>query len=295
MNSQLEDWLQAINGQFGNEEIPYIRRPFEAISRLSAERKISVTIPSPLADDIFKWFEEHSAVGAHAVGSMFTSAFYYDAYFWKLEIPIAYGTVQLNALDALTRMPQRVKAQLQSDRSIMWRFVALWVDSMDYAYGIDDLGRGSRLPTKPNRDFAVQLTSSAHRELEATARLLAESQVPNAKALETARMATEIFLKAYLAVHGVLVELEAQKKFGHNLEKLLSACQACRGGRELDDLSSHLTIFPSMGARYEGTEYENQLLWSGFAVALRTAVTFTRSLTDRDNRAQMLGPKRPYS
>jgi hypothetical protein len=79
MDSQLENWLQAINGQLSDEEIPYIRRPFEAIGRLSTERKISVTIPSALADDIFGWFEKHSPAGAHALGSMFTSAFYYDA------------------------------------------------------------------------------------------------------------------------------------------------------------------------------------------------------------------------
>jgi hypothetical protein len=129
--------------------------------------------------------------------------------FWKLDIPIAYGTVQLNALDALSQMPQELKTQLQSDRSIRWRFVALWVDSMDYAYGIDDLGKGSRLPANPNRSFAIQLTSSAHRELAATVRLLTESQGPNAKSFETARMATEMFLKSYLTMHGSLDELES--------------------------------------------------------------------------------------
>jgi hypothetical protein len=223
---------------------------------------------------------------------MFTSVFYYDAYFWKLEVPVAYGSVQLNALNALQQMPESVKTQLQSDHSMMWQFIALWVDSMDYAYGIDDIGYGARLPSGDNRTFALQLTSSAHRELAATTRLLTDSRAPNSKALESARMTTEMFLKAYLAIHGSLSSKEAPKGFGHNLERLVSECQRVRGGPDLDDLAMHMKIFPPVGSRYEGIEYENHRLWSGFAVALRTGVTFTRSLTDRDNRAQMLCPKR---
>jgi hypothetical protein len=269
------------------EEIPYISRPFEAISWLSIERKMSISFPSPLTDEIINWFENHSPSGAHAIGSMFTSAFYYDAYFWKLEIPLAFGMVQLNALDALRQMPGVIKSQLQGDIATMGRFIELWVDSMDYAYGIDDLGRGTRLPVIGNQQFAAELTASAHRELTASVRLLTESRSPNTKALETGRMATEMFLKAYLAVHTSLTRDEAQKKFGHNLEKLVPECKSVRGHADFDVLAQYMKVFPPFGARYEGVDYGNQRLWSGYAVALRTGVMFTRSLTDRDNRAKL--------
>lgn len=273
------------------EEIPYIKRPLEAISRLSDERKISVTIPSPVADEIFKWFQDHSPPGAHALGSIFTSAFYYDAFFWKLEIPLAYGTVQLNALDWLSQMPPSVKLQLQHDRSMMWTFISLWVDSMDYGYGMEDLGRGVRLPAMGNREFAARLTSSAHSELMACVRLLTESRLPNARALESGRMATEMFLKAYLAMHGSLTAEGARRKFGHNLEGLVRECKSQRQGSDFDDLEQYMADFPAIGARYDGSKYDNRRLWSGYAVALRTGVTFTRSVTDRDNRSQIRGKR----
>ena len=66
---------------------------------------------------------------------MFTGAFYYDSFFWKLEIPLGYGTVQSNALDALSQMPPPVKEQLQRDHSMMWKYILLWVDSVDYGFG----------------------------------------------------------------------------------------------------------------------------------------------------------------
>lgn len=287
MDSELMNWLQSTNLQMSKEELSYSSRPLEAISRLSKERKMSGIIPSLFADEIFKWFEDHSPANAHAVGAMFTGAFYYDSFFWKLEIPLGYGTVQSNALDALSQMPPPVKEQLQRDHSMMWKYILLWVDSVDYGFGISDLDYGIRLPSIGNQGFAAQLTASAHRELTASVRLLTESRSPNAKALETGRMATEMFLKAYLAMHASLTEEDAQKKFGHNLVKLVSDCKSARGQIELDDLAQYMKVFPPIGSRYEGLEYENQQLWSAYAVTLRTGVTFTRSLTDRDIRGQI--------
>ena len=288
MEKQLSDWLHDVNLQMSREGIHYKRRPFEAFRLLSEQKNIDIIIPSPLANELFDWFYAHSPVGSHAIGSLFTSVLYYDAYFWRLEVPVAYGIVQINALDQLSQMPLSVKEQLQSDRAMMWRFICLWVDSMDYGFGIDDLGYGKRLPQQGNREFAVQLVNNAHNTLCACVQLLAESPTPNLKSIESARMATEMFLKAYLAIHSDLGPKDAQKKFGHNLEKLVSACKFGHGMTDFDDLAQHLSMYPPIGARYEGLGYAPEQLWACFALALRTGVTFTRSLTDRDNRAQIL-------
>jgi len=261
-------------------------RPFEAISRWSKEKAVKVYMPSPLTDYIFKWFEDHSPKGSHAIGAMYISAFYFDAYFWQVEIPIAFGTVKLNALDALRQMPRSIKAELERNQAIMWRYIELWVDSLDYAFGMDDLGQGTRLQSG-NSDFSRQLIASAHRELCATVRLLTESRQPNSKALESARMATEMFLKAYLAVHAGLNERTAAKAFSHDLEKLAAECKVVSRNSSFDDLLPFVKLFPPVRARYEALAYENHLLWSGYAVALRSGVTFTRSLTDRDSRHQI--------
>ena len=288
MTTRLSNWLAAMNLQMSGEDIPYISRPFEAIRRLSMEQDIAIAMPSSFADEILQWFEDHSPAGSHAIGSMFTSTFYYDAFFWKLEIPLAYGTVQLSALDSLTQMPVPVKDQLQRNHPMMWMYMQLWVDSLDYGFGINDLGRGAQLPLMGNQAFAAQLTASAHRELSASVGLLTETRTPNAKALESERMATEMFLKSYLALHGSMTERDA-KGFGHNLEELVKACKLAHGRTDLDELLQHMKVFPPIGARYEGVDYENSRLWSGYAVALRTGVTLIRSLTDRDSRDLLQG------
>jgi hypothetical protein len=73
------------------------------------------------------------------------------------------------------------------------------VDLLDYGYGMDDLRHGGGLS-----GFAAKLVTSADRELRATVQLLTDtSQRPNAKAIESARMAAEMFLKGYLAKHAV--------------------------------------------------------------------------------------------
>jgi len=256
----------------------------EALSRWGTEHNTSVQFPSSLASEIFDWFEEHAPPGAHSVGAIFTGVYYYDTYFWKVDIPLAYGLVQLSALDALSQMPPSIKRQLQSDHPRFYEYAALWIGSLDYAFGMSDLGNGSRLPGIHSNIFAEQLTASAHKELTATVRLLTEARTPNSKALETSRMATEMFLKAYIAIHAGLSEADAQRKFSHHLDQLAEECSRISNQSEFQQLAKDVGNFPPIKARYSGVGYDNQQLWSGYETALRTAVLFTRSLTDRDSR-----------
>ncbi len=287
MSFDLDKWLEVTNSDLSKEDIPHIRRPFEAMRRLNLERRVSFMLSSPLAKHIIRWFEEHSPTGSHGIGAMFTSLFYFDSYFWKVDVPLAYGTVQLNALDALREMPEVIRDQLQRSTPTLWVFIALWVDSLDYAFGFEEVGRGSRLPAIGNVAFAEQLITSAHRELTATVRLLTEERRPNPKAMETGRMATEMFLKAYLALHGSLSELHAQRKLSHDLEKALAECESARPHADLSDLRQFLGLYPQIGARYQALSFDSHQLWSSYATALRSGVTVIRSITNRDSRSQI--------
>ena len=42
--------------------------------------------------------------------------------------------------------------------------------------------------------------------------------------MESGRMSTEIFLKAFLAAYDGLTENDAKRKFGHHIEKALDRC-----------------------------------------------------------------------
>jgi hypothetical protein len=65
---------------------------------------------------------------------------------------------------------------------------------LDYAYGYDDIFK-----LKSFNELATNFIRSAHKELEATVSLLLEDN-PQSKAIETARMAVEMFLKAILII-----------------------------------------------------------------------------------------------
>jgi hypothetical protein len=219
MDKELSQWLERVNLEMSNADVPYIRRPHHAFMRLSRERGMSVIIPSPLMNHISAWFRDRSPAAAHEMGSLFTSTFYYDSFFWKVEVKFGYGTVEIAPTDALTQMPEVIKNQLRQDVPAMARYVASWMNSVDYGWGMDDLKRGAELPKVGNYEFASKLTSGAHQQLTASARLLTETRVPNAKSLEAAASATEMFLKAYLALHASLSKEDA-KKLGHKLGKL---------------------------------------------------------------------------
>lgn len=283
MNEIPEKWLHEFNRKMGDGGTPYAQRPFEAIRAWTKENHCSFEFPSPAAKAVFDWFEAHSPKVAHAVGSLFTGTFYFDAYFWKVSIPLAYGNAFMNAFDSIEDFPEPVKKQLMDSRDHQFDYCSLWVDLMDYTYGMDDLRHGGGVS-----GFAARLATSADRELRATVRLLTEPpQHPNPKAMESARMATEMFLKAYLAAHSGLNESDAQRQLGHNLVKAAETCERISKPDEFGDVKNRVSIFPPVGARYEGQYYDSGTLWAAYCIAQFVGTVFVRSLTDRDSRAQM--------
>lgn len=284
-----ETWLTAVNRKMGQAGILYSQRPFEAIRQWAEENHCSMSFPSPEAKAVFEWFEANSPQGAHAIGALFTATFFFDSYFWKVAIPHAYGKVCMNVFDCIEAMPDSVKQELMASRKMQVEYCALWVDAMDYAYGLDDLRHGGGLS-----GFAARLVTSADRELRATVHLLTDtSQRPNAKAMESARMAAEMFLKGHLAKHAGLVEADAQRKFGHNLVRLAEECATASPKGEFDQLGERLSIFPEVGARYEGNTYSPEMLWAAYCLAQVCGISFVRSVTDRDSRSQMF-PERQH-
>src|SRR6202035_878806 len=121
---------------------------------------------------------QNSPPESHHIGSLFTGVFYYDVYFWPVSVPIIYGTVNIEAFDGLTTMPDSVKARLRNDVATGIEYYALWADCVDYGFGRDEIRKRSTLSA-----FAGQLFSAADSQLDATITLLQQGQ-PNSKAME---------------------------------------------------------------------------------------------------------------
>lgn len=92
------------------------------------------------------------------------------------------------------------------------RFIKIWSECLDYGLGI------AEVMVENDASFFQQLLRSADGQLNAAVSLLHERR-PNPKALESARMATEMFLKAYLARNVALTEENARRTLGHDLER----------------------------------------------------------------------------
>ena len=178
-------------------------------------------------------------------------------------------------------MPDLIKTRLLNDQEEVTQYISLWADCVDYGLSIDDLIKDNGANV-----FAQELFRSGNQQLEGTISLLLEAR-PNSRAIESARMATEVFLKAYLASKSGLTETEARRRIGHDLKKALDDCLIVEPQSELQAIRHGLNCFPEIGDRYKGTERTPRELWQAYGVAQFTGTTVVRSLTGRDVRKTM--------
>jgi hypothetical protein len=276
-----EEWLEQINHEFGKQNVPHGKRPWLALMKWASHAHISFPHDSSTAKTIFAWFEKNTKAGSQRIGPLYTGTFFYDTCFWPVFILVVYGTVRLNAGDSLKTMPETPKTRLGQDQNEASQYACLWADCADYGSGIPQLTAVSGA----NR-FAGELCRSGDQQLRAAISLLLED-TPNPKAAESARMATEMFLKAFLASKSGLTEKEAKDKIRHNIEKALAACLTAEPNSELQVIRPQIGYFPDVGDRYKGAEETPARLWRTYGIAQFIGATVVRSATGRDIRKTM--------
>jgi hypothetical protein len=278
-----EDWLKKINEKLRREDVHPDSRAFIAIKEFSKEFNYPfLDFNSNEARTIFQWFSENTKPGSHAIGSMYKGAYYFDSCFWSVNVDVIPGNqFGINPFDSL-QMPDNLKQQLESDFREYFKFTFYWVNCFDYACGYDDI-----LKLKDFNELANNFIRSAHKELQATVSLLLEDN-PQSKAIETARMAVEMFLKAILIINdNSWEEKKLRKKIGHDLSKAINSCVRVTGSKELQNLRSQVTFFPPVDDRYKGKARKNADLWQGYVLAQVVGAIFTRMFSDRDTRPQL--------
>ena len=276
-----EDWLIKLNEEFREAGIEQRRRPWDAIRRYSTEFNVSIDLSSDLAKRIFEWFEAHSKPGAHQIGSMYESVYFYDAQFWSVSIPIVYGTVKLNALESLYQMPENIKNEIMSDPKQAWDYVAFWADCVDYGLGLDDLRNTSGLD-----NYGMQLLMSGDQELRAATSILNQHR-PDSRAILICRMAVEMFIKSYIALKEGLTEKQA-KSIGHDLNKGLDKFIEASGYDHWEAVRGKLSVFPAIHERYKEQEISLNQLWDGFAIAQSIGSVIIREHTGRNTLEQVM-------
>lgn len=111
--------------------------------------------------------------------------------------------------------------------------------------------------------FAKEFLGSGNQQLKATVSLVLESS-PNSKSMESARMSTEMFLKAFTAPKIGLSEKDAKDNIGHDLTKALAACQSVDANSELKAILTNLKVFPDIADRYKGFHKTPKEHWRAY-------------------------------
>jgi hypothetical protein len=281
-----ETELEKLNEEFRKEDIEPRRRPFEALRRISMRTKRSIIFPSVEADFVFRWFEANTKPGSHTVGFQHQGTYYYDSTFWSVNIPIIFGSVQLNALDALHEMPQKIKANLSGNRKDIWDYIIFWADCIDFGYAYDDLYKDKNYDA-----FGRQLLCAGYEELSSATTLLLEHR-PNKRAIMNCRMATEMLLKCFIAFKDGLTETQA-KNLGHNLENIFEKFLEVSGYQHLAEIKNLLRVFPDIHERYKAQEADNLSLFNGYCFAQSIGALIARAFTDRNTLPQVMPSNKP--
>jgi hypothetical protein len=281
----LSEWLEAFNERMGREGVPHLGRPLRAWSEWCRESGESLEIGDPKAQQIFEWFEGRSPAGSLFPASVFTGAFYFDAYFWPVCIPMVYGTHSLSASDSLASMPAITKTKLFANPEDLGSFKALWADCLDYGQGLLSLNREAAPASvldagqkEPPGSFWRGLVISGDRMLRSAVEDLCKDS-PGENALQSSRMAFEMFLKAFLARDHGLSEDDA-RNISHDLSKLMGKVLEVTPNQVFREANTRLDGFPNVTDRYAGKPYSNSELWNAYKVAQAVAAEVIRVLAN---------------
>jgi hypothetical protein len=276
---ELREFLNSFNARAGKLGIPHRQRPAAAFRALSESKGLIIHFPSPLTTFVTTWFEQNSPPGSHALGAIFTGAYFFDAACWKVEIPVGYGTFQLEIRDGIRSMPEPVYERLAADKRQLMDYALYWCDCCDYGYGFNSLYTTYQGPAKA-------MLFAADEQLRTIVSLLLEHRRPLSAASEASRMAFEMFLKCFL-LHHVGLDLERVKGIGHNLSNLLKTIVENPAGSGLRPLTPHVAAFPRVGERYGGRQPMLDRVSFLHSIAQWTGTAFVRTLTDRNTRKRM--------
>jgi hypothetical protein len=274
------EWLETANAELARQEVPHGQRSWEAIRLWSeANGGLPVSTSSPRSERIRAWFRENINPASDSVGPIAASAFFHDTSFWEVTIPLCYGSPSLNPLDML-RMPASVKSRFCADQNEMYVYLKFFADTYDYYYTVEDV-----LPTLTTKPFLAGFIGAGREQITQAAALLLGRR-PNPKAAEAARFALEMFLKTFLIVSAGYAETEL-KAYSHRLDKLLAKCLELEPRSELRLLSSKISLYPDVGARYRTDAIAPKDLWALYYAAQNAGAIVLRPLSNRNTAASV--------
>ena len=148
--------------------------------------------------------------------------------FFPIRIPVILSSLAINPVDFLIDVPNTQKRWLFNDQQTALTFLDQVIDLIDFTYGLDDLQKTGKLPSK-----TVEWWDLAKQHLEAAAAILLGSFNKYA-VIQNCCIATELLLKGALITFGFDEKTLANQKpkneknknkkedYGHNLTNLVN-------------------------------------------------------------------------
>lgn len=213
------------------------------------------------------------------VGPRFHGVFFFQNVYWRVVIPLVFGTCKLKPFDALATMPAQTKQYLISHGKKKREYVLLWADCIDY-----DLGFQTAAANPSQNAFLNEMIVSVDRELRSTISDLCQ-QRPNSNAMYSARNSVEKAFKGFLSFRDNLTSKRAKSQFAHDLDKLMKEIGRLYPTSELLTVQNQLGVFAPYQGRYTTATFSRVDLWTTYRIAQFAAAELTRAVTGRNQRA----------
>lgn len=261
-----EQWLEDTNEKLAGAGMLPARRPMEAYRLWCLESNQSMGFGAEATRVIGEWFAKNTQYGMHVRQPVRRSACFFDVSFWEVSLPLVYGSVHIEPLDQIRRMPSAVRQRLARDAVALEEYSKHFAAAYDFFVSIENL---EMIERHDGQLLYRDLLAAADRHLLSATSLLL---VGNIKAIEDCRHVVELSLKAVLnALLGVDENQLKQKPYSHGLPSTFAAVADCVTPTKMPISVSDLSLFPSIEARYRVTNFTVDQLWQAFRLSQQLA------------------------
>lgn len=197
------------------------QRPLHTYSTITQRLKpgSSITLEhDPLFNAVNQIYKELYRLTDLVMPPIHIGTFMFRDVFFPIRIPVIFGSLAINPVDFLIDVPNTQKRWLFNDQKTALTFLDQVIDLIDFTYGLDDLKKMGKLPSK-----TVEWWDLAKQHLEAAAAILLGSFNKYA-VIQNCCLSTELLLKGSLMAKGVDEKTLADNKkgYGHDLKNLVN-------------------------------------------------------------------------
>lgn len=240
--------------------------------------QISGSGGDPITEAVHLIYRDLYRVRDLALPPIHVGAFMFRDVFFRVWVPMAYGSVGLDPFQQIDDMSDTQKRWMASEPTDLARFLDQFIDLFDFGYGLDDFSKIHKGATE-----AVDLLSLGRAHLEAAANACVGSVDPYAVA-QNSLIAIELNFKGALRASG-RSEKEL-KDIGHDMRSLSAAFAGAYAKANSSLLMKVCTSLPKLVThRYERLSLSRQQIGEIVMKAQFVGGEVMRQLSDRDMRS----------